>query len=78
MQQARGGGQEEEEEKAYRILVGKPEVKKPLGRPRCRQKDNIKMDVRETGQGGTDWIFLAQYRNQWRALVKTVMNLWVP
>jgi hypothetical protein len=63
---------------AYRILVGKPEVKRPLGRPRCRWEDNIKMDLREIGWGGMDWIDIAQDRDQWRALVNTVMNLWVP
>jgi hypothetical protein len=60
---------------AYRILVGKPEGKIPLGRPRRRWADNIKMDLREVGW---DWIDLAQDRDQWRALVKTVMNLRVP
>jgi hypothetical protein len=60
---------------AYRIMVGKPEGKKPLGRPRRRWLDNIKMDFREIGCGGTDCIHLAQYRDQWRVLVNTVMNL---
>jgi hypothetical protein len=59
---------------AYRILVGK----RPLGRPRCRWKNNIRMDLREIGWGGMDWIDLAQDRDQWRALVNTVMNLQVP
>jgi hypothetical protein len=63
---------------AYRILVGKPEGKRPLGRPKHRWVDNIKMDPREIGWGGTDWIDLAQDRHQWRALVNTVMNLRVP
>jgi hypothetical protein len=63
---------------AYRILVGKPEGKRPLGRPRRRWVDNIKMDLREIGWGGVDWIDLAQDRDQWRALVNTVMNLLVP
>jgi hypothetical protein len=63
---------------AYTILNGKPEVKRPLGRPRRRWMDNIKMDLRETGLGGMYWIDLAQDRNQWRALVNTVMNLRVP
>jgi hypothetical protein len=58
---------------AYRTLVGKPEGKRPLGRPRRRWVDNIKMDLRELGM---DWIDLAQDRDQWRALVNTVMNLW--
>jgi hypothetical protein len=60
---------------AYRILVGKPEGRRPLGRPRRRWVDNIKMDIREIGWDGRDWIDLAQNRNQWRALVNTVMNL---
>jgi hypothetical protein len=63
---------------AYRILVGKPEGKRPLGRPRRRWVDNIKMDLREIGWDGMDWIDVAQDRDQWRALVNTVMNLWVP
>jgi hypothetical protein len=63
------------ERNVYRILVGKPEGMRPLGRPRRRLVDNIKMDVR---WGGMDWIDLAQDRDQWRALVKTVMNLRVP
>jgi hypothetical protein len=63
---------------AYRILVGKPEGKRPLGRPRRRLVGNIKMDLREIGWDGMDWIELAQDRNQWRALVNTVMNLRVP
>jgi hypothetical protein len=63
---------------AYRILVGKPEGKRPLGRPRCRCVDNINMDLREIGWGNMDWIDLAQDRNLWRALVNTVMNLRVP
>jgi hypothetical protein len=61
---------------AYRILVGKPEGKRPLGRRRWM--DNIKMDLREIGWDGVDWIELAQDRDQWRALVNTVMNLRVP
>jgi hypothetical protein len=67
-----------EKRNAYRILVGKPEGKRPLGRPRCtRWEDNIKMDIREIGGGGMDWIDLAQNRDQWRALVNTVINLQV-
>jgi hypothetical protein len=62
---------------AYRILVGKPEGKRPLRRPRCRWEDNIRKDLRETGWGGIDWIALAQDRDQWRGLMSTVMNLWV-
>jgi hypothetical protein len=58
--------------------VGKPEGKRPLGRPRCRWVDNIKIDLRETGWDGMDWIDLAQDRDQWRALVNMVMNLRVP
>jgi hypothetical protein len=63
---------------AYRILVGKPEGRRPLGRPRHRWVDSIKMDVREIGWDGIDWIDLAQDRDQWRAFVNTIMNLWVP
>jgi hypothetical protein len=62
----------------YRILVGKPEGERPLGRTRHRWVDNIKMDLGEIGWGGMDWIYLAQNRDQWRALVNTVMKLWVP
>jgi hypothetical protein len=63
---------------AYRILVGEPEGKRPLGRPRCRWADNIKMDLREIGWDDIDLIDLAQDRDQWWALVNTVMNLRVP
>jgi hypothetical protein len=63
---------------ACRILVGKPEGKRPLGRPRHRLVDNIRMDLGETGWDGVDWIDVAQDRDQWRALVNTVMNLLVP
>jgi hypothetical protein len=63
---------------AYRILVGKPEGKRPLGRPRRRWVDNIKMNLGEIGCDGRDWIELAQDRDQWRALVNTMMNLRVP
>ena len=62
----------------YRFLVEKPEGKRPLGRPRRRWEDNIKMDLQEVGCGGMDWIELAQDRDRWRALVGTVMNLRVP
>jgi hypothetical protein len=62
---------------AYRILVGKSEGKRPLGRPRCHWVDNTKLDLREIGWGGMDWIDLVQDRDQWRALVKTVMNFQV-
>jgi hypothetical protein len=63
---------------AYRILVGKPEGKRPLGRPRCRWVDNIKMNLREMEWDDMDWIDLAQDKDQWRDLVNTVMNLRVP
>jgi hypothetical protein len=62
----------------HRILVGKPEGKRPLGRPRRRWKDNIKMDLQKVRGGCGDWMELAQDRDRWRALVSTVMNLWVP
>jgi hypothetical protein len=62
----------------YRILVGKPEGKRPLGRLRRRWVDNIKMYLRKVGWDGMDWIELAQDRDRWRALVNTVMNLRVP
>jgi hypothetical protein len=58
--------------------MGKPEGKRPLGRPRCRWEDNIKAVLQEGGCGGMDWIELAQDRDRWRALVKAVMNLRVP
>jgi hypothetical protein len=64
--------------KAYRILVGKPEVKKPVGRRRLKWEDNIKMDLRETVWGSMLWINLAQDRDKWRVLVSTVMDLRVP
>jgi hypothetical protein len=67
-----------EKSNAYRILVGKPEGRRPLGRPRRRWVDNIKMDLREIGWGGMDWIDLTQDRDRWIALVNTVMNLRVP
>jgi len=59
----------------YRVLVGKPERKRPLGRPRHRWEDNIKMGLQEVGCGGMDWIELAQDRDRWRALVYGVMNI---
>ena len=58
----------------YRFLVEKPEGKSPLGRPRCRWEDNIKIDLQEVGCGGMEWIDLAQDRDRWRALVNAVMN----
>jgi hypothetical protein len=67
-----------EKRNAYRVLVGKPEGKRPLGRPRRRWVDNIRLDVGEVGWGNVDWIGLAQDRNWWRALVNSVINLWVP
>ena len=62
----------------YRVVVGKPEGKRPLGRPRRRWEDNIKMNLQEVGCGGMDWIELPQDRDRWRAVVSTVMNLRVP
>jgi hypothetical protein len=67
-----------EELNAYRILVGKPEGKRPLGRPRRRWVDNIEIELREIGWDGMDWIDLAQHRDQWRAVVNKVVNLRVP
>jgi hypothetical protein len=63
---------------AYRILVGRPEGRRPLGRHRQRWEDNIKMDLQEVGWDGMDWIDMAQDRVKWRALVNVVMNLRVP
>jgi hypothetical protein len=68
----------EDKKNAYRILVGKPEGKRPLGKPRRRWVNNIKMDLRGIGRDSVDWIDLAQDRGQWRALVNTAMNLRVP
>jgi hypothetical protein len=62
----------------YRILVGKPGGKRPMGRPRRRWEDNIRMDLQEVGCGGMDWIGMAQDRDSWRALVNAVMNIRVP
>jgi hypothetical protein len=64
-----------EERGVYRVLVGKPEGKRPLGRPRRRWENNIKMDLREKGIDGANWIRLTQDRVQWRAFVSTEMNL---
>jgi hypothetical protein len=68
----------EEQKNAYRTLVGKPESKRPLGRPRRRWVDSIKIDFREISWGGMDWINLAESRDQWRALVNMVMKPQVP
>ena len=62
----------------YRVLVGKPEGKSPVGKPRLRWENNIKMDLQKVGCGGMDWIELAQDKDRWRALVTAVMNLRVP
>jgi hypothetical protein len=67
-----------EKRNAYRLLVGKPEGKRPLGRPRRRWVDNIKVDLLEIGWGGVDWIGLVKDRDKWRALVNAIMNLRVP
>jgi hypothetical protein len=68
----------EEVRGAYNILVGRPEGRRPIGRPRRRWEDNIKMDFREIGFGDVDWVNLAQDMDRWRALVNTVMNFRVP
>jgi hypothetical protein len=67
-----------EKRNAYRLLVGKPEEKRPLGRPRRRWVDNIRMDLAEVVWGDVDWTGLAQDRNRWRAVVNSVLNLRVP
>jgi hypothetical protein len=67
-----------EKRNTYRILVEKPEGKRPLGRPRRRLVDNIKIDLRDIGWDRVDWIDMAQDRDQWRALVNTVLNVRVP
>jgi hypothetical protein len=67
-----------EERGAYRVLVGKPEEKRPLGRPNHRWVDNIRMDLQEEGCGYMEWIGLAQDRDGWQRIVSVVMNLWVP
>ena len=72
------GACSEERRGLYKILVGKPEGKRPIGRHRRRWEDNIKMDFHEVGCGGMDWIELALDRDRWRALVNAVMNLRVP
>jgi hypothetical protein len=68
----------EKKRNAYRLLVGKPEGIRPLGRPRCRWVDNIRMDLGEVGCSDVNWIGLAQDRNRWRALVNSILNLRVP
>jgi hypothetical protein len=67
-----------EKRNVYRLLVGKPEGKRPLGRPRRSLIDNIKMDISEIGLSVVDWIRLTQDRYRWRALVNSVVSLWVP
>jgi hypothetical protein len=67
-----------EKRNAYRLLVRKPEGKRPIGRPRLRWVDNIRMDLGKRGWGDVDWTGLAQDRNRWRALVNSVLNLRVP
>jgi hypothetical protein len=67
-----------EKRNAYTIVVGKPDGKRPLGRPRCRCVDKVKIDLREIGWDGVDWIHIAQDKDQWKALVNTVLNLRVP
>jgi hypothetical protein len=67
-----------EKRNGYRLLLGRPEGKRPVGRPRRRWVDNIRMDLGEVGWGDVDWIGLAQDRNRWRALVNSVLNLRVP
>ena len=67
-----------EDRGVHRVLVGKPEGKRPLGRPRRRWEDNIKMDLQEVGWGRGDWMELAQDRGRWRALVGTVSDFRVP
>jgi hypothetical protein len=74
----RACGTNGEKRNAYRILVGSPKGKRPLGRPRRRWVDNITMDLREIGLDGMNWIDLAPDSDQWRALVNTIMNLQVP
>ena len=65
----------EQSRNAYRVLVGKPEGKRPLGRPRSRWEDNIKVDLREVGCDPGEWIDLAEDRDQWRTYVRVIMNL---
>ena len=63
---------------ACRVLVGRPEEKRPIGRPKRRRMDKIKMGLKEVRRGGIDWIYMAQDRDRWHALVSMVMNLWGP
>jgi len=67
-----------EEREMHRVLVGKPEGRRPLGRPRGRWADNIRIDLQEVGYGYMDWIGLAQGRDRWRTLVSAIMNFRVP
>jgi hypothetical protein len=73
-----GHGGMGEKRNVYRLLVGKPEGRRPLGRPRCKWWHNIRMDLVEVGWGNVDWIGLAQDRDRWRALVNSLLNLCVP
>ena len=68
----------EEGRGVHKVLVGKPDCKRPLGRPRRKWEDNIKMDLQEVGRGCGDWMELAQDRDRWQAFVSTVMNSQVP
>ena len=68
----------EEVRGVHKVLVGKPDGKRPLGRPRHRWEDNIKMDLQKVGRGCGDWMELAEDRDRWRVLVSMVMNFWVP
>jgi len=63
---------------AYRVLMWRPDGRGPLGRPRCRWEENLKIDIQKVGWGGMDWLALAQDRDRWRALVNAVINLRVP
>ena len=74
----RACGTMEEGRGVHKVLVGKPEGKRPLGRPKLRWEDNIKMDLEEVGRDYGDWMELAQDRDRWRALVSTVMNFGAP
>jgi len=68
----------EKRRSVYKVLVGKPDGKRPLGKPRHRWEDNIKMDLQEVGYGGMDWIDVAQDRDRWRAFVNAVMSIRIP